>query len=348
MAMTTVMSSPGMDMVRVHGPRHVSCDRVEIPIIGDNDVLVRVARCGLCGSDLGYIAIGGVAAPADAPFGIGHELSGTIEAAGASVRGISVGLRVVVNPMGDDNIIGNGGPDGGFAPLLRVHNATLGGSIHAIPDDVSFEHAALAEPLAVSLHAVRRANPSSGSNVAVFGAGPIGLGIVHFLKAAGVARIAVIDLSAGRLERARRLGADTLIDASQADVAAALGDAHGRAEVFGWPTVATDLFFEVSGAATVLPSIIAMAPFHARVVMVAVHHAPVPVDWKMALGKELTLTTAMGYPDEFPAALAAIAAPGFDADALISHRFPLDRFDEALNAARDRTDSAKVMVACDG
>jgi threonine dehydrogenase-like Zn-dependent dehydrogenase len=345
--MTGTSSTMMMDMVRVHGPDRLSRDRVEKPQIGDADVLVRVAQCGLCGSDLGYIANGGVAVPADAPFGIGHELSGTIQAVGASVRGITVGARVVVNPMGDGNVIGNGGPDGGFAPLLRVPNATLGGSIHVIPDHVSFEHAALAEPMAVSLHAVRRANPTPDACVAVFGAGPIGLGIVHFLKAAGVARIAVIDLSAGRLERARRLGADTLIDASKVDVSTALGDAHGCAEIFGWPTVATSLFFEVSGAPSVLPSIISMAPFHARVVMVAVHHAPVPVDWKMALGKELTLTTAMGYPDEFPDALAAIAAPGFDADALISHRFPLDRFDEALDAARDRGDSAKVMVSCD-
>jgi threonine dehydrogenase-like Zn-dependent dehydrogenase len=344
----TATASPTMDMVRVHGPDRVSRDRVDTPQIGDRDVLVRVAQCGLCGSDLGYIVNGGVAVPTEAPFGIGHELSGTIEAVGKAVQDIAVGMRVVVNPMGDDNGIGNGGPDGGFAPLLRVPNATLGGSIHLIPDHVSFEHAALTEPMAVSLHAVRRANPTPDSRVALFGAGPIGLGIVHFLKAAGVAQVAVIDLSPGRLERARRLGADTLIDASQADAATELGDAHGRAEIFGWPTVATDLFFEVSGAPSVLPSIIAMAPFHARVVMVAVHHAPVPVDWKMALGKELTLTTAMGYPDEFPEALAAIAAPGFDADALISHRFPLDRFDDALAAARNRGDSAKIMVACNG
>ena len=257
-------------------------------------------------------------------------------------------MRVVVNPMGDDNMIGNGVPEGGFAPLLRVPNATLGGSIFVLPDAIPFDTAALAEPLSVSLHAVRRAAPFPADQVAVFGAGPIGLGIVHFLKQAGVRKVAAIDLSSDRLERARRLGADCLVDADKADVAQALGDAHGRSELFGWPTVGTSLFFDVSGSTRVLPQIVELAPFHARAVMVAVNHEPIALDWKMVLGKEMTITTAMGYPDEFPAALAALAAPGFDADAFISHRFPLARFDEALAMARGRSTASKVMVACDG
>jgi threonine dehydrogenase-like Zn-dependent dehydrogenase len=130
------------------------------------------------------------------------------------------------------------------------------------------------------------------------------------------------------------------------DPAEVLGRAHGTAELWGWPIVGTGLFFEVTGAPPVLPSIVAMAPFHARVVMVAVSHAPIAVDWKMALGKEMTITTSMAYPDEFPEVIAAISEPGFDADALISHRFPLVQFDEALAAARDRSRSAKVLLSC--
>lgn len=336
-----------MQAVRVHGVNDVRVDEIEVPRIGPGDVLVRVKRCGLCGSDLGYIATGGVAAPATAPFGIGHELAGIVEAVGTQVEGIAPGMRVVVNPMGDGNGIGAGVPEGAFAPLLKVSNATLGGSIHPIPDHVGWDAAALAEPLGVALHAVRRSAAAAGDRVAVFGAGPIGLGIVFFLKRLGVASIAAIDMSAGRLDRARRLGADICIDATTIDPAAALGDAHGRGDLFGWPTVGTNLFFEVAGSPQVLPAIVGMAPFHGRAVMVAVHHQPIAIDWKMALGKEMSFVTSMAYPDEFPEVLAAIAEPGFDADAFISHRVPLSRFDDALAAARDRGNSAKVMVACD-
>lgn len=336
-----------MRMVRVHGPGAVALDSVPAPEIGEKDVLVQVARCGLCGSDLGYIAAGGVAAPAREPFGLGHELSGTVVATGAAVRGIPVGMRVIVNPMGDGNMIGNGAPDGGFAPLLRVPNATLGASIHAMPESLGWEAAALAEPLAVSLHAVRRSGAGPEDRVAVFGAGPIGLGIVFFLRRAGVRHVAAIDRSPARLERARRLGAEVIVEAGREDAAERLGKAYGRADLFGWPTVGANLFFEVSGAAPVLPAIVAMAPFHARVVVVAVHHEPVPIPWQMALGKEMSFTTSMAYPDEFPEVIAALSEPGFDADALISHRFPLERFEEALAAARDPAASAKVMVACD-
>lgn len=336
-----------MKAVRIHGVNDVRIDEVADPMIGPRDVLVRVRRCGLCGSDLGYIKAGGVAMPATEPFGIGHELSGTIEAVGAEVRGIAPGLRVVVNPMGDGNGIGAGLPEGAFAPLLRVSNATLGGAIHAIPDPVGWDAAALAEPLAVALHAVRRSGATREDRVALFGVGPIGLGIVFFLKRLGVRHVVAIDRSAARLERARRLGADLCVDAGTADVAAALGDAHGRGDLFGWPTVGTNLFFEASGAPSVLPSIVGMAPFHARAVMVAVHHQPIAIDWKMALGKEMSFVTSMAYPDEFPEVIAALSEPDFDADAFISHRLPLSRFDEALAAARDTAVSAKVMVACD-
>jgi len=335
-----------MAAVRVHGRGLVRTDAVPVPAPGPNDVLVRVAACGLCGSDITYIAAGGVAFEAEEPFGLGHELSGTVLAVGDQGRDIQPGMRVVVNPMGDGNAIGNGAPDGGFAPYLLIPNATLGSSILPIPDSMSFERAALAEPLSVALHAVRRSGATTASKVAIFGAGPIGLGILMFLKRQGVTDIAVVDRSPSRLERARALGAAHLVDASGGDPAAALGDAHGRGELFGWPTVGTDLYFEASGAAPVLPAIVGMAPFHARVVVVAVHKEPVAINWQMALGKEMTFTTSMAYPDEFPAVLSALADPAFETEPFVSHRFSLDRFDEALTTARDPMQSAKVLIDC--
>lgn len=336
-----------MKAVRLHGPGDLRLDEIAEPVPGPGDVVVRVAACGICGSDLMYLRTGGVAAPVVEPIGLGHELAGTIAAAGRNVRGLEPGMRVTVNPMGGGNAIGNGSPEGAFAPLLLVRNAALGDGIHPIPDSLSFEKAALAEPLSVSLHAVNRSCAAPGSRVAVFGAGSIGLGIVLALRRRGVADIAVVDLSEQRLARARALGARITINPAREDTAARLAEAHGRSEIFGWPVVRTDTFFEVSGAVAVIPSIIRLAPFHAELVVVAVHHEPVPVDFQMALGKEMTLTTSMAYPNEFPEVLDVLSSE-VDVSPLVSHRFPLEDFARAFAVAQDREVAGKVLITFPG
>jgi 2-desacetyl-2-hydroxyethyl bacteriochlorophyllide A dehydrogenase len=316
-----------MRAVRLHGPDDLRLDDIDEPVPGPTDVIVRVAACGICGSDLSYLRTGGVAAPVVDPIGLGHELAGTIAQVGREVRGMSPGMRVIVNPMGGGNAIGNGSPEGAFAPYLLVRNAALGDGIHAIPDSLAFETAALAEPLSVSLHAVNRATSlTSSSRVAVYGAGSIGLGILLFLKRRGIDDVVVMDVSEQRLARAR-----------------SLGEVHGRGELFGWPVVNTTTFFEVSGAPPVVPAIIGMAPFHAELVVVAVHHEPVQVNFLLALGKEMTITTSMAYPDEFPEVLATLAG-GADVSPIVSHRFPLEAYAEAFKVAQDRQVSGKVLI----
>src|SRR5207248_3092218 len=131
--------------------------------------------------------------------------------------------RVIVNPY--MNMIGNGGPEGAFADSLLVRDVRQqAGSLLTIPDNVSMEHAALAEPMAVALHGVNRAEPQPGQKVAVFGAGPIGLGAVIGLRRRGVTDIVVIDYSPFRLERARRLGARATINPAETDVLQSLGE----------------------------------------------------------------------------------------------------------------------------
>ena len=336
-----------MKAVRVHGPGDVRVDTIPTPEVGPDDVLVRVIASGICGSDVTFVTMGGVAAPATEPFGLGHESAGVIEATGANVTGMAPGMRVIVNPMGDGNGIGNGGPDGAFAPYLLVRNATLGNSILPMPDGMPFDRAALAEPLSVGLHAVNRANPSPGDKIAVFGAGPIGLGILFHLLRRGASEVVAIDMSDDRLARARALGVRHTINPGREDVARVLGALHGTGSLFGWPVVGTNLYIEASGGSPVIPQIIGMAPFAARLIVVAVYHKPVPVDFQMALGKEMSIITSCAYPDEFPAVIEALSDPAFDVTPMVSHRFALDDFMEAFAMAKDKNRSAKVLITFD-
>ena len=116
-----------MQLVRVHGPDDVRLDEVGSPSMGPRDAIVRVAACGVCGSDLKYIALGGGAGPGPEPMALGHELAGTVTAIGNEVSGITVGDRVVVHP-GDDDLgrIGKGAPEGGLAPEVLVREAARG------------------------------------------------------------------------------------------------------------------------------------------------------------------------------------------------------------------------------
>ena len=109
--------------VHVHGPDDVRVDDVPVVVPGERDVLIRVAVCGICGSDVGYAKLGGVVGPSERPMPLGHELSGTVEAIGSAVTSVSLGDRVVLDPLGAGNQIGNGGPQGGFTPRLLVRNA---------------------------------------------------------------------------------------------------------------------------------------------------------------------------------------------------------------------------------
>src|SRR2546423_14151134 len=109
-----------MKAVRLHGPGDFRLDDIAEPLAGPDDVVVRVAACGICGTDVTYVRTGGVGAPVTQPIGLGHELAGVVEQVGGNVPDMRAGMRVIVNPMGSGNAIGNGSLEGAFAPRLLV------------------------------------------------------------------------------------------------------------------------------------------------------------------------------------------------------------------------------------
>ncbi len=332
-----------MRAVQVHGVNDVRIDSVPVPEPGPDDILVQVAACGICGTDLGYARAGGMPFGNEGPLPLGHEFAGTITATGSAVTALRVGQRVAINPTTPANYHGSGGP-GAFADYILVRDAVAADTVHVLPDSLDFATAALAEPLAVALHGVNRSGAGRSSRVVVFGAGPIGLGVVAMLAQRGVADIVCIDRVDERLERARALGAGACFNPAREDIWQEIGERHGRDTLYGLPVVGTDQFIEVSGAPPVVPEIIANARFHAHLTVVAVHHQPVPVDLTMMLGKEMQLTTSMAYPTEFGEVLTMLAEGRIDTAPLVSHHFPFDRFDEAFGVAAQPAEAAKVMV----
>lgn len=333
-----------MKQVFVHGPDDLRLNDAPEPACGPRDALLRVAHCGICGTDLRYARLGGLAGPSKRPMPLGHELAGVIEAVGAEVVGLAPGMRVALHPTAGGNGIGNGGREGGFAPLLLVRGAARGLNLFEVPASMPLATAALAEPLGVGMNAVDRSEARPGEKVAVFGAGPIGLAAVAALVDRGVEDVVAVDLSARRLAIARTLGARATIDASQHDAWQELRRLHGEAKLMGAPFCATDAYIEASGAAALIPQMLQQAKGEARISVVALHDGERPLNFLLLMMKQLTLRGAMEYPADFGATLDLLARR--DLSALVTHRFPLARFAEAFAVARDPQQAGKVLVDC--
>ncbi len=332
-----------MLQLRIHAPGEVRLDDLPAPEPGPHDAVLRVHACGICGSDLGYVKLGGVAGPTPEPMPLGHEFSAVIERVGDAVRGFHPGTRVAVNPLAAGNNIGNGGAAGAFSREVLVRNVDRGGVLFPIPDDLPFERAALAEPLGVGLQAINRANLSPGDKVVIFGAGPIGLMALAGLRYRGFDDVVIVDLSDHRLEIARRLGATLALNPLRDDVWKRSRELHGSTLFLDFiPTNASDAYIEASGAPSVIPDIIAQAGPSAKISVVALHREPRPVDFTMVLAKQLTIAGSMAYPEDYGEVVGVLSE--VDLSAMITHRFPLAEIHEAFAVARDPNRAGKVIV----
>lgn len=329
--------------VRVHGPGDVRLDEVLEPEMGPRDAIVRVAACGVCGSDLKYIELGGVAGPGPEPMPLGHEMAGVVAAIGDEVTSVAVGDRVVVHP-GDDSLgrIGNGAAEGGLGPVLLVRDAARGDRLYAVPDGLDLEIAALAEPLAVGMNAVDRAEVRPDDKVVIFGAGPIGLSALATLVDRGHERVIAVDLSPERRELAMHLGAQAALDGGDAALWDDIAAHHGTAPFMFGPMAGTDVYIEASGAPAVIKAVLDHARPRSRLAVVALHYADIPVSFLTLLMKQFTITGAMEYPERFEDAIELLARR--DLSALVTHRFGLDEFADALATLDASRACGKVMI----
>lgn len=331
-----------MKLLTIHDVNDVRLDDYQPGEPGPKDVLVRMKACGICGSDLSYIKMGGIPMPGT-KTALGHEASGEVIAVGSEVSGHTVGERVVINGM----FVGSGGMEGAFTEELLLKDAEAMAKLLPIPEGVDYDIAALCEPLAVSMHGVNRAEVKPGDKVVVFGCGPIGLGMVLWLVDRGVTDVVAIDLAPERRERALALGARAALDPANCDLRAELAALHGEVPSYGRVGVGTDAFIDAAGAPSILTDVIMMAKFHSRMVITAAYMKPIEFPVGRMLTSEMTITTAVGYPTEMPEVLAAMPRLKDKLASLISHRMPFDQVLDGLKVAAT-PQSAKVMIEFEG
>jgi len=318
--------------------RRIELADVDEPVLQrPGDVLLAIDRVGLCGSDVHYYLDGRIGDQVlHYPATLGHECSGTVLAAGAAVTHLSAGDRVAVDPAFpcgtcDQCRLGRfhtcrslrfmGSP--GQAPGALAQRAVVPAACCVkIPDSVSLDEAMLAEPLSVGLHAVRLAGLVSGAKIAVLGTGPIGLSVVLCAKATAACSTLATDLLDERLAVARRCGADVVINARQANVAAACARA-GLAEF--------DVVFECSGdPACVEQGQTLLRPGGALLLVGIPPGDAVSFDPHRMRRHELRFQAVRRQNRCVEPVIGLIAGKRLDPSPLISHRFPMEQVSAAF------------------
>jgi len=332
----------------IHGQGDLRVDELPVPEPGPGQALVAVRYGGVCGSDLHYWRHGGVGDFRLAePMVLGHEVVGTVVSYGDGASGPVVGTAVAVHPATpcgvcpecadgrrnvcrDTRYLGSAARtphvQGGFAAQVAVPAEQL----RPLPPGLELRRAALAEPLSVALHAVRRAGTMAGRHVLVTGAGPIGCLVVAAAKAAGAARITVTDLLPQALAYAMSAGADAVVRADDpADPS--------------WPSE-VDVAIEASGVAAGLDSCLRLVRRGGVVVQLGMlPPGQSPFAGNLVVSREIELRGAFRFDTEFDDALALLAVES-SFDDLVSAVVPVQDAESAFALAADRNKSCKVLL----
>jgi len=336
----------------LHGPEDMRLEERPVASVGPEDVLVRVRRTGICGSDVHYYTHGKIGdfVPRE-PFALGHEFAGDVDAVGASVDGLSKGDRVAIDPQmpcrrcefcvtGRYNLCTNmrflGSAscyphiDGGFGQYVAVPARNC----HVLPEGLDYGYAALLEPLTVATHAVMRASVAggvAGKTVLITGAGTIGQLVLIVARAYGAAVLAVSDVEEFPRSFALRSGADYAFHPAD-DELTSLADDRG-----------IDVAIEVSGAPPALAQAIRIVKRGGTVVQVGTQPDPVELPINLVMSKELALLGSFRSAHVIRPALD-LAASGVNLKPLISSVFPFSRFQEAMDTAVEKRNVIKVQV----
>ncbi|MBL8130841.1 MAG: zinc-dependent alcohol dehydrogenase family protein [Anaerolineae bacterium] len=313
------------------------------PVIGADDVLIKVHSAGICGTDI-HILKGEY--EAHYPLIPGHEFSGEVAAVGSNVTRYRVGDRVTADPNVPCNrcyfcqrnepnqcrnlrAIGVTG-DGAFAEYVSAPE----GNVFPI-GDMPYASAALIEPLACVVWGLKQVEIQPGDSVVIFGAGPMGCLLVQAVKCAGAARIAVVDLEAWRLDLAASLGAtETLVAGASLAKQLQTLEPYGfdvAADATGVPSVIEDMFAYAKPRGKVW--VFGVAPVGARVGFV-------PYD---VFRKDLKVIGSFAVNRTFPQSIALIQSGAVRVEPLISHHLPLEAFAEGLELAQRDPRRMKVQ-----
>ena len=307
-------------------------DDVPAPDVASDDVLVRVKSCGICGSDVhGFDGGSGRRIP---PVIMGHEASGVVDQVGSKVSRFQIGDRVTFDSMiscrhcgfcrrgepnlcDDRRVLGVSCEDyrrhGAFAELVNVPEHI----VFSIPDNLSFDEAALVEPISVAVHAVNRTPTKLGDTAVVVGAGMIGLLTIQALRTAGCGRIISVDLEDERLRIAREVGADDILNSRRVDIPALIREMTGG--------LGADIAMEAVGADVTVRMSIDSVRKGGVVTLIGNVTPDVGFPLQSVVTREISVLGTCASANDYPACLELMGRGAIKAAPIISASVPLEQ-----------------------
>lgn len=352
--------SKKMNAVVVYGPADYRVEQVDVPRAGQEEVIIKIGACGICGSDIkvyhGANMYWGAENPwLKAPVIPGHEFFGYVVelGEGASEKfGIKIGDRITtdqIKPCGkcrfcqtgkywmceihDMYGFQGGYADGAMAEYMKIYNTS---HIYKIPESLSLNEASILEPLACAIHTVQRANIEYEDTVVLAGAGTLGLCMVQLIKLKTPKKVVVLDVNEKRLEIARELGADIVLNPLEHDIhkeVRSLTDGYG-----------CDVYIEATGSPAGVTQGLEMIRKLGRFIQFSVFAKDTTTDWSI-IGdkKELDIRGSHLGPYTYPVAIDLLDRGLIKVDSFISAKFPLEQFQKAYELA-ESGDAIKVLL----
>ena len=336
----------------LHGIKDLRLDEVERPEVGPGEVLVRVRAATTCGTDVKMFLRGYVGDIIQYPQPFGHEWAGDVVDVGEGVEGLEVGTRIRAGnstpcyrcpPCGEGkyNLCENRHWIwGAFADYVKVPAPIVKHNLHVLPPHLSYEEAAITEPLACVVHGQLKAGMKLGDDVAIIGSGPIGILHAQLAKRLGAQKVIISDMVEGRLSVAHQLGADVTINASQEDTTQRVKEeTSGRGadvviEAVGLPATWQQALELVKKGGTVLE--FGGCPGGTKIT----------VDTELLHYGEVTLLgTFHATPQEFTIAFNLISSGQIDAKPLITRKMPLGRILDAINSLTTSKKDLKIAIS---
>lgn len=332
-------------------PREIRFDRVPVPQPGPGQVLVKIKRIGICGSDIHVYH--GKHPYTKYPVTQGHEVSGRIAAVGEGVTGFRVGQKVTIEPQvfcGKCHPCTHGKYN--LCESLKVMGFQTTGTaseyfavdqskIDVLPEAMDYNEGAMIEPLAVTVHAAKRAGDVKGLNVCVLGCGPIGILLIQSLKAFGAAKVLATDVSDYRLELAKQCGADVTVNTKNAEFGRAMLDAFGPDKA--------DIIYDCAGNDITMDQAIQNARKGSTIILVAVYAGLAHCDLAKLNDSELDLNTSMMYRHEdYVDAIRLVGEGKIQLQPLMSKHFAFQDYLAAYEYIdNNRETTMKVIVDVD-
>jgi 2-desacetyl-2-hydroxyethyl bacteriochlorophyllide A dehydrogenase len=340
----------------IYGPGDIRVEERDIPEVGPEEVLVNIKACGICGSDLHSYRSGPRLTKGRM---LGHEYSGVVVKIGENVRNVSIGDRVGVEPLvncGRCSYCLSGlyhlCPNLTWPPGFAEYQVLPWRKVFKLPENVSFEEAALLDCVAVAFHAVRLSGLKGGETVTVLGAGSIGLLTMQIAKLFGASKVYQTGTYDAQLKLAKELGADAVINVGEEDLMEKIKELTG-VELLTFMNMeapkGVDYVFEaVGGSKSPIQDAINIVKRGGTIVVIGSPRRL--VDLSMIVPKEVKIMGSWSYgylgsTPEFQIAINLISSGKVNVKKLITHVFPLERIKEAFDTAADKTTgSIKVIV----